>query len=303
MAPAVSLLANLLGADRGPIDGSRLKRLQSAATLDGRVDPAERAVLRGLGKDGRIEAGLRGPLDAWLKAPTSPEVAYVRKGAPAFDARVAAVAKHARPGDLLFWQDPRGTAISKLLGEFSHVSLVLGEGKVLDTMALEGVSIATTEAAVAKASRRMKAGAIAIGRPAERLSATQIAALGKAAAGIQGRDYALLSSLRDAASALSCSRSVYEALKAIGIDLAPEGRRVVRNAVMPGDLMKAVKAVGTVGEDGVFRAAGREGFAAWNPSRLVRLLGGAWDHAMTWFPGLWSFAMKVQAKMVRKLRI
>ena len=303
MAPAVTLLQNLLAADPGAVSRGRLRRLQTAATLDGKLDRQERGVLTALRKGDRLGSAEVAALDAWLKAPKSPEVAAVRKAVPAFDARVAALAQHAKPGDLVFWRDTQNSTLGKLLGEFPHVSLALGNGKFLDTMTLEGVSISTTEGAVAKTARRMKAGAIAIGRPARPLTAAQVKALEKAAKGLQGRDYALLSPLRDALSALSCSRSVYEALKAVGLDLAPEGARTVRNAVMPGDLMKAVKAVGTIGEDGVFRAATSAEIGAWKPTRFVRALGKAWDFLMTHVPALWPFVMKIQDRMVRKVRL
>ncbi|MDB5095954.1 MAG: hypothetical protein JWM80_375 [Cyanobacteria bacterium RYN_339] len=289
MAPAATLLANLMNAGSGAPTPKQLRMLQTAATLDGRVDAQERRVLK-------VMPGMKD----WLQRPTNPEVAFVRANTPAFDARVKALTQHAKPGDLIFWQDTSGSRLSTFLGEFPHVSLVLPGGKLLDTMSIEGASISTPEAVVAKTARRLKAGEIAIARPKTPLTAGQISKLGKLAEQLQGREYALLSPMKDEAAAVSCSRSVYEVLKGAGVDLAPEQERLVRNAVMPGDLIKGVDTLGRIGTDGVFRAG--EKLPMWKPSSWVKAVGHAWDFVMTHFPGLWEFAGKIQASMTKRLR-
>jgi hypothetical protein len=290
MAPAATLLANLLSAGPGQPNAKQLRMLQTAATLDGKVDRQERKVLKDL-------PGMKD----WLRKPTNPEVSYVRSNLPGFNAKVQALAAHAKPGDLVFWQDTTGSRLAQYLGEFPHVSLMLPGGKLLDTMSIEGVSISTPEAVVAKTARRMKAGEFAIGRPKTPLSSAQLTRLGKLAEQLQGRDYALLSPMKDEAAALSCSRSVYEALKQAGVDLAPEQERMVRNAVMPGDLLRGVNAVGRIGVDGAFRAG--EAAPVWKPKFWVKAVGKTWDFLMTHFPGLWSFVSKLQATMAKRLRL
>jgi hypothetical protein len=288
MAPAATLLANLLSVQPGTPNPKQLRMLQTAATLDGKVDRTERKVLSKV-------PGMRD----WLKRPSNPEVAYVRANQASFDARVQALATHAKPGDLIFWQDTTGSDLAKLLGEFPHVSLVLPGGKLLDTMTLEGASISTPEAVVAKTARRMKAGEIAIARPKQPLTAAQIAKLKPLAEGIQGREYALVA--KDAMSAVSCSRSVYEVLKGAGVDLAPVEARMVRNAVMPGDLIKGVNTIGRIGSDGAFRAGAE--LPAWKPSFWLKGLGKAWDFLMTHFPVLWKVVDQFQAAAKHRMRL
>lgn len=71
---------------------------------------------------------------------------------------------------------------------------------------------------------------------------------------------------------------------------------------MPGDLLKALKAIGTISEAGVFKAASHDAFTAWRPSRLVRFASRGFDALVSLAPGLWRFIGKVQAKMVQNLR-
>lgn len=288
MAPAATLLANLLSVQPSTPNPKQLRMLQTAATLDGKVDRTERKVLSAI-------PGMRD----WLKRPSNPEVAYVRANQPAFDARVQALVNHAKPGDLVFWQDTVGSDLSKLLGEFPHVSLVLPGGKLLDTMTLEGASISTPEAVVAKTARRMKAGEMAIGRPKTPLTAAQLAKLKPLAEQIQGREYALVA--KDAMSAVSCSRSVYEVLKGAGVDLAPVEARMVRNAVMPGDLIKGVSSVGRIGLDGTFRAGAE--IPAWKPSFWVKTGAKVWDFLTTHFPLMWDLVAKFQEAAKRRMRL
>ncbi|MEB3196317.1 MAG: hypothetical protein VKP62_03850 [Candidatus Sericytochromatia bacterium] len=302
MAP-VQLLDNLLSARPGVVDASALKRLQSAAMLDGTLDAAERTRLSELARSGAVDAAQRPGLDAWLAAPSNPEVAYVRKRSASFDARLAALTQHAQPGDLIFWRDPRpNSRLAEYLGEWSHVSLALGNGQVLDTMSLEGVSIATTEAVVSKVERRMAGVEVAIGRPKKPLTEAQLKHLRAAAHALQGRDYALLSPLKDKAAALSCSRSVYEALAAAGIELAPASRRLARNAVMTGDLMRQVKIVGTISEQGVFKAGKSALVKAWDITSWRKWVWQAGDALLTHVPSLWSFAEKYQQRALQNLR-
>jgi hypothetical protein len=299
VAPA-SLLRNLLPADAGAVTGTQLKRLQSAALLDGVLDGEERAMMQGVAS--KVETAAQPGLDAWLAAPTNPEVSVVRKRSPGFDARLAALTEQARPGDVIFWRDPRGGDLARWLGDWSHVSLVLDKGKVLDTMSLEGVSISTPEAVLAKVERRMQASAFAIGRPARPLSESQLARLRSAATRMQGRDYALVSSLADDAARLSCSRSVYEALKAAGVDVAPLGKRLAKNAVMPGDLMRGVRMVGVVDEAGAFKAGKQVASEAWNVGAVRKAVIKAYDWALTHVPVLWRFVDQYQAAALRNLR-
>jgi hypothetical protein len=299
LAPA-ALLQNVLPAEAGAISGTQLKRLQSAALLDGVFDGEERAAMQQLAA--RVEPASRPALDAWLAAPSNPELALVRKRSAGFDTRLAALTKHAQPGDVIFWRDPRGGDLSRWLGAWSHVSLVLGDGKLLDTMSLEGVSISTPEAVLAKVERRMQARAFAIGRPANPLTATQLDRLGAAAARLQGRDYALVSRLSDDAARLSCSRSVYEALKAAGVDAAPVGRRLARNAVMPGDLMRGVKMVGVVDEAGAFQTGKRVAAEAWDIGTLRSAAIRTYDWCLSRVPALWRVVDQYQAAALRGLR-
>lgn len=301
MAPA-SLLQNLMSAGAPIVTGTQVKRLQSAAMLDGVLEADERQVFTDLRAGQRVEEAARPGLDAWLASPSNPEVALMRKRSPHFDTKLAALAKHAQPGDLIFWRDPRGGDLAKWLGTWSHVSLVLEDGKLLDTMSLEGVSISTQEAVLAKVERRMQADAFAIGRPARRLTPAQLKDLGAAASKLQGRDYALVSKLANREAKLSCSRSVYEALAAVGIDLAPAGKRMVEGAVMPGDLMRGVKMVGVIDEAGAFKAGKKVAHEAWNISSLRKAVLKAYDWAFAHVPGIWAFAERYQARALRALR-
>jgi hypothetical protein len=179
---------------------------------------------------------------------------------------------------------------------------VLDKGKVLDTMSLEGVSIATMESVLAKVERRMQANAVAIGRPAKSLTAGQLARLRAAATRMQGRDYALLSQLADDAARLSCSRSVYDALKAAGIDAAPVGKRLARNAVLPGDLMRGVRMVGVVDEAGAFKTGKRIASEAWNIGSVRKAIIRTYDWVLTHLPSLWRFVDQYQAAALRNMR-
>lgn len=305
MAPAAQLLSNLLAAAPpapAPLDRHHLVRLQTAATLDGRVEAAERDVFVKLADGPRLDDAQKAGLKRWLRKPGNPEVAVMRKRDPAFDARVGAIATHAQPGDLIFWRATQEGRSTKFRGPWVHVSAVLPGGKLLDSMMLEGASIATPGAVLAKAVRRMNTGEIVIARPKTPLTPAQLKRLAAAAREMQGRDYAVLSPLKDPQAPVSCSRSVHDAFAAAGIELAPEGQRMMRGVVAPADLINGVRAVGTIGLDGAFREGAADGFRPFKPSAPVRWAMRAGDFLLAHVPGLWTVLDRYQANLARALR-
>jgi hypothetical protein len=288
----------------GPSDVTRLqlRRLQTAAMLDGKLETMERSFLDGLRKAGRVAPSEVEALDRWIASPSNPEVAFVRKQSPRFEERLRALEQHAKPGDLVFWHGPADTPLGKWLGEWTHVSLALGDGLMLDTMSLEGATISDLPSVLAKAERRLQSDAFAIGKLEKPLTAGQLDQLRQVARRLQGRDYALVSRLDDAASRLSCSRSVYEALKQIGLEVVPETKRLVSRAVMPGDLMRGVKIAGTVDARGVFRAGEQAAREAWNVGGVRKLAIRTFDRVLGAFPGLWPWVERYQARALERLR-
>jgi hypothetical protein len=268
MPLAVKMLHNVLPVSQEPVSALVVKRLKTAATLDGLVDGSERRFFTVLIRDRRLNANQVADIQNWLKSPDNPEVLYVRKKDPLFDTRLQALNQHARPGDLVFWG---GCDWRAALGPWRHVSLVLNDGRLLDTMAIEGASISTMEAALAKSIRRLRTTEMVVARPNAALSQAQLAGITRYAEAVEGRPYALFSRMDDPGAKLSCSRSVYEALKSTGLDIAPVSQRQMPGAVMPPDMIPQVKALGLIDAKGLFKPGPITDFGPWHPGMRDQL--------------------------------
>lgn len=84
--------------------------------------------------------------------------------------------------------------------------------------------------------------------------------------------------------------------------MAPEGKRLARRAVLPGDLVRGVTIAGTVDARGLFRAGDQAAREAWNVGGLRKVAIKAFDRMMGAFPGLWPWVERYQARALDRLR-
>jgi hypothetical protein len=296
----VALLQNVLPAQQVVIAGHHLKRLQTAAMLDGALDGAERRFIVRVRGTGKIAAFETKALDAWLKAPNNPELALMQRQSPLFSRRLSALTTHVRPGDLVFWNSAIASTEARWLGEWNHVSLALKDGLMLDAMTLEGSSVSRFAAVLAKVERRLKGDRFAIGRITPPLTAEQLSTLQGVARRLEGRDYAYLSRLDDPFAPMSCSRAVFEALQQIGINASPIDGRLAKMAVLPGDLMRAVTVVGAIDAQGRFQAG--DAANAWHIAAWRKMVIQGVDASFQRVPGLWPWLEDLQKRLVRSMR-
>jgi hypothetical protein len=287
-----ALLENVLAVRRGRLDRQTLRELLIAATQDERIDEARRAWLRAR----PWPEACRAELEAYLahEAPPNPEVEAMRAADPHFDARVAAIAAHARPGDVIAWtSDQPGLPWSLMRGAYGpwmHVSIVLDDGLLLDPYWPEGCTISTPAAAVAKSFARVRANAFVITRLAEPLAPEALAGLCEAARAEMGKPYSFVARLDRPSPHASCSRITWELFKAQGRDLAPEGQRMFRTAIAPQDLV--LQPVAYVHVDGQVELDPQ---IAPPPDGLVPFLTRCLDVGMHTVPGLQDFLFQFQA--------
>jgi hypothetical protein len=236
------LLRNVLAAHRGRLNVRLLERLLVLAAQDGEIDARERALLDSL----PWPTDCRHMLDATLAHVDAGEVLNLEVEAmrlrdPHFDARVAALVAHAKPGDVVVWssdqQGPPWNLMRAAYGPWMHVSVVLDDGRLLDPYWPDGVTVSTPEAAIAKSFNRVMASEFLIARLAVPLDEAQLQAFSNAARAALGKPYSFVAMLDRPASASSCSRVAWDLFRSIGLDLAPAGSRMYRSAISPVDFV------------------------------------------------------------------
>lgn len=292
MAQAATMMGTLLEGQRGQLTGRQFRGLVTAAAMDGRLDPGEQAVFKGLLAQGKVGPKERPAAETYVRARpnsavVSPEVAYIRGQDPkAFDAQVAALKRLARPGDIVLWRSkPEG--IAKILNDsWSHASAVLPGGQFFDTMDHEGASITSPEALVAKGIRRLKPSAFVVARPKAPMTSEQIAGLGKAAHDLQGRGFSFLAPAENQ-SLGSCSKSVHDLFKRVGVDIAPRANRNLATIVRPSDLVANSTPVAVVDRAG---QASKSLPFAWKEEGigLTKMLMRGTEKVLGHLSGLWK---------------
>lgn len=259
MARGVLLLQNVLAEHRQPLSAAGFLDLWATAVQAGDLGDAERAFLIGL-RCAPKAAALRETLLAaapQLGAAPNPEIARARREDPHFAQRVAALTNNVQPGDLIFWgSDERRFPWGVMQGSYGpwmHVSIVLGDGKLLDPYWPEGLTIATIEAALAKSARRIRARTLLVARPATPLTAAQLARLTNRAYAQVGRPYGLMFDPNGPSERASCSRAAWELFREEGVDLQQAGGRLAHYTITPRDLMQQpvalIRADGSVATD------------------------------------------------------
>lgn len=237
------LLHNAFRQARRPIDVEVLRQLESTAAQDGRLDPGERDFLAQL----PLPRALESELATYLRrvreegVPPNPEVQAMRGLYANFDSVVRALERSTRPGDLVFWHGRERrfpwTVMTPIFGYWHHVSVVLGDGRLLDARWPEGAAIRTVEATVARNFARTPDSEILVSRLERPLSLALIRQLLPAAQAIEGSPYAMLAPA-DGTSRGSCAKMTWRLFLALGIDLGPPERRKYRTLITPGDLLR-----------------------------------------------------------------
>ncbi|MDB5099892.1 MAG: Permuted papain-like amidase enzyme YaeF/YiiX, family [Cyanobacteria bacterium RYN_339] len=295
MTAPVILMQNVLATRFGVLDRQTLRALLVAATQAGRLEPDARAWLEALAWPPACRAELAAFCQqAEAGEAVNPEVGAMRACDPHFDARVAAIAAHARPGDVIAWtSDQPGLPWSLMracYGPWMHVSIVLDDGLLLDPYWPEGWTISTPAAAVAKSFARVKANAFVITRLADALPPEALAALcAEARAGL-GKPYSFVARLDRPSAHASCSRIAWELFRAQGRDLAPDEGRMYKTAIAPQDMV--LDPVAFVHVDGRVELDPQ---IVPPPDGIIAFLTRCLDGAMHALPGFQDFMFGFQA--------
>lgn len=275
MARGVLLLQNSLAEHRQPLGVAGFLELWATAVQAGELGDPERAFLEGL-RCKPDAAALRTRLLAAaprLGAAPNPEIARARREDPHFDRRAAALAANVQPGDLVFWGSEERrfpwTVMQGSYGPWMHVSIVLGDGKLLDPYWPEGLTVATIDAALAKSARRIRAKVLLVARPATPLTPAQLARLTNRVYAQVGRPYGLMFEPGAQAVRASCSRAAWELYQEEGFDLEDRGGRLIHYTITPRDLMQ--HPVALIRADG---SVATEGFPSAEPTTRRYLFAG-----------------------------
>lgn len=286
MSRGVLLLQNALAGRRRPLGPEAFLAVWATAVQGGGLGEAERALLTGLPltpEGEQLRAALLRACRADGEAP-NPEVAAIRRADPHFDRRLAALAAHARPGDLIFWRSAERrfpwSVMRRAYGPWMHVSLVLEDGRLLDPYWPEGFTVSTPEAALAKSLRRIRAAELLVARPARPLSAEALAAVTARAHAQIGRPYGLLALPYRPHPAASCSRAVWEVFHEQGIDLLADRERLYRSTITPRDVVQP--GIALIREDGCVET---EEFPSAEPGPLLSSFARGLERLVMGLPG------------------
>ncbi|MEB3198440.1 MAG: hypothetical protein VKP62_14665 [Candidatus Sericytochromatia bacterium] len=225
-----------------PLAPASILELWAVAAQAGEVQPESLNWLQGLPLTPEAAALLARLPDL---LPHNPDVRHAEREDASYARRCDTLKALTRPGDLVFWRSLEPglpwNVLRTLYGPWMHVSLVLDETAWLDPYWPEGAVISTPEAAVAKASRRIRATEMAIVRPAGAWEPQALRRLQAASREAVGRPYGLMGTAES--EAVSCSRLVSQLLAEQGLDLLGQRHRLFACALAPRDIYQAPLAI------------------------------------------------------------